>query len=397
MPVLLVHNYYQQAGGEDQVVAAEGAMLEGMGHGVTRYTVQNSSISAMPKARVAAMTTWNPEAYREIRGRVRRDRPAVMHCHNTFPLISPAAYRAARDEGVPVVQTLHNYRLLCPSATFFRNGRPCEDCMGKLVPWPGVVHACYRDSRAATGAVATMLGVHRMLGTWGRDVDVYIALTEFARRKFIEGGLPADRVMVKPNFVHPDPGLGGTVEAPGGYALFVGRLAAEKGIELLLKAWGRVQANVPLKIVGDGPLAPLVVAAAKSTAMIEWLGPRARTDVLALMREASFLVVPSTWYEGLPMIVAEAFAVGLPIVMSDIGGLSELVEHGRTGLMFRSGDVDELSARVDWAFGDPVRLRGMRVEARAEFEAKYTAERNYDLLMSIYEFAAERQHRGAQA
>ena len=391
MRVLFVHNYYQQPGGEDQVVAAESAMLAGMGHGVTSYTVQNASISAMPRARVAATTTWNPAAYREIRARVRRDRPAVVHCHNTFPLISPAAYRAVQDEGVPVVQTLHNYRLLCPNAMFFRDGRPCEDCLGKFVPWPGVLHACYRDSRGATSAVATMLGVHRLLGTWKRDVDVYIALTEFARRKFIEGGLPADRVRVKPNFVHPDPGPG---EGNGRYALFVGRLAAEKGISLLLEAWGRLRTDFPLKIVGDGPLASVVAAAAKSTPSIEWLGRRARLEVLELMREASFLLVPSTWYEGLPMIVAEAFAVGLPVVMSDIGGLPELVEHGRTGLVFRSGDAEDLSSRIEWALGDPARVRSMRGEARAEFAAKYTAERNYELLMGIYGFATDRQHRG---
>lgn len=388
MRVLFVHNYYQQAGGEDQVVAAECAMLAGMGHGVTTYTAQNASISAMSKARVAVTTTWNRGAYREIRARVRQDRPTVVHCHNTFPLISPAAYRAVQAEGVPVVQTLHNYRLLCPNAMFLRDGRPCEDCMGKTVPWPGVVHACYRDSRAATSAVAAMLGVHRMLGTWKREVDVYIALTEFARRKFIEGGLPADRVKVKPNFVHPDPGPG---EGKGRYALFVGRLAAEKGIQLLLDAWGRLRSDVPLKIVGDGPLAPAVAAAARSTPSIEWLGPRPRPDVLDLMREASFLVVPSVWYEGLPMIVTEAFAVGLPVVMSDIGGLPELVEDGRTGLVFRSGDADDLSSRIEWALGDSARLRSMRVEARAEFAAKYTAERNYELLMAIYGFATGRK------
>lgn len=259
--------------------------------------------------------------------------------------------------------------------------------MGRVVPWPGVVHACYRDSRAATSAVAAMLGVHRLLGTWKREVDVYIALTEFARRKFIEGGLPADRVKVKPNFVHPDPGPG---EGKGRYALFVGRLAAEKGVQLLLEAWGRLRSDVPLKIVGDGPLAPTVAAAARSTPSIEWLGPRPRSEVLDLMREASFLVVPSVWYEGLPMIVTEAFAVGLPVVMSDIGGLPELVEDGRTGLVFRSGDADDLSSRIEWALGDSARLRAMRVEARAEFAAKYTAERNYELLMAIYGFATGR-------
>src|SRR5581483_9761958 len=194
----------------------------------------------------AARTVWSRPAYRVLRELLRAHRPAVAHFHNTFPLISPAAYYACRAERVPVVQTLHNFRLLCPNALFFRDGRVCEDCLGKAVPWPGVAHKCYRGSRSASAAVCTMLTVHRALGTWHTAVDRFIALTDASRRKFVAGGLPADKIAVKANFVDPDPGPG---TGAGGYGVFVGRLSAEKGVGTLLKAWQQLGRDVPLKIV----------------------------------------------------------------------------------------------------------------------------------------------------
>ena len=251
----MLHNHYQQPGGEDQVFEVEGALLEAHGHRVLRYTQHNDSVADMTRAELAKATVWNTVAYRELRTLIREEQPQVAHFHNTFPLISPAAYHAARAERVPVVQTLHNYRLICPSALFFREGRVCEDCSGKAVPWPGVAHACYRGSRSSSAAVAAMLTAHRVLGTWSRAVDAYIGLTEFARQRFVRGGLPAEKIVVKPNFVHPDPGAGG---GDGEYVLFVGRLSEEKGVDTLLKAWKRPRVRVPLKIVGDGPLVPEV-------------------------------------------------------------------------------------------------------------------------------------------
>lgn len=256
MEILIIHNYYQQSGGEDQVFTAEANLLEAQGHQVLRYTVHNDAVANINPMTLAGVTVWNRAIYRDLRQLLRQEKPQVVHFHNSFPLISPAAYYAARSEGVPVVQTLHNYRLLCPNAVFFRDGQVCEDCLGKFVPWPGVVHACYKESRATTGMVAAMLTVHRVLQTWTETVDLYIALTQFARQKFIQGGLPAEKIVVKPNFVHPDPGPG---EGRGGYALFVGRLSPEKGIGILLTAWEKLRGKVDLKIVGDGPLAPQVV------------------------------------------------------------------------------------------------------------------------------------------
>jgi glycosyltransferase involved in cell wall biosynthesis len=334
MKILAVHNRYQRPGRGDQVFRDETSLLEAENHRVLRCEVHNDQAEHMNRLTLAKDTVWNTSTYRELGALIRRERPDVAHFHNTLPLISPAGYYAARTEGVPVVQTLHNYRLHCPIALFFRDGRVCEDCMGKAVPWPGIVHGCYRGSRAASGVVATMLTLHRALGTWTEMVDVYVALTEFARDKFVEGGLPEGKIVVKPNFVVPDPGRG---QGGGGYVLFVGRLAPEKGTGTMLAAWERLGTGVPLKIVGDGPLKDQVVRAAAGRSNVEWLGHRPVADVQALMRKADMLVFPSQWYETFGRVAAEAFAAGTPVIGTDIGAVAELVEHGRTGLKFRPG------------------------------------------------------------
>jgi glycosyltransferase involved in cell wall biosynthesis len=388
MKILAVHNRYQQPGGEDQVFLAETTLLESYGHHVLRYEVHNDQVKRVDRLTLAKDTVWNTSAYRELGALIRRERPDVVHFHNTLPLVSPAGYYAARAEGVPVIQTLHNYRLLCPVALFFRDGRVCEDCMGKAVPWPGVVHKCYRGSRAASGVIATMLTVHRALGTWTEMVDVYVALTEFAKSKFIEGGLPARKIVVKPNFVYPDPGRG---QGGGGYALFVGRLSPEKGVGTLLAAWERLGRRIPLKVVGDGPLRKQAAEAGIRHSCVEYLGYRPAEEVHALLKEASVLVFPSEWYEGFSRVAAEAFATATPIIASDIGSAAELVEHGHTGLRFRPGDPEDLAAQAGWFVSHPEEHARMRREVRAEYEAKYTAERNYRALMEIYEAALERK------
>ncbi len=382
MKTLLVHTHYQQPGGEDAVFRAEMALLREHGHEVIAVTPHNRELEGMPPWRQAAVTVWNQEMCRRLRNLIRKERPDVVHVHNTFPLASPAVIHAVKAERVPVVMTLHNYRLLCSAAIFFRDGRVCEDCLGKSVPWPGVVHGCWRG-RAPTAVVAGMLTLHRLMGTWAK-VDQFIALTEFARQKFILAGLPAERIAVKPNFVHPDPGPG---EGRGGYALFVGRLSPEKGVKTLLEAWKRLGGRVPLKVVGDGPLAAEANRAAEKLPGVAWLGRRAREEVVALMGEAAFLVFPSECYEGFPMVIAEAFARGLPVLATRLGSHGSLVADGRTGLLFRPGDPLDLAQKVEWLLDHPEKLARMRREARAEYEAKYTAERNYQMLMEIYEQA----------
>lgn len=387
MKVLMIHNYYQQAGGEDGVFLEEAGLLEAHGHEVTRYQLHNDRVATMKRAALAKNTLWNSSAYRDLEDLIRRTRPDVAHFHNTFPLVSPAGYYAARTAGVPVVQTLHNYRLLCPNALFYRDGGPCEDCLGRAVPWPGVIHGCYRESPAASAVVATMLSTHRLVRTWTRMVDSYIALSEFARRKFVEGGLPAQKVTVKPNFVGRDPGTG---TGRGGYALFVGRLSPEKGVDTILEAWNLVDSRIPLKIAGDGPLAARVASVAEKRSDVEYLGHKSADEVRALMREAVLLVFPSRAYETFGRVGAEAFAAGTPVVAADTGAVAEMVDDGRTGLRFRPGDARHLAGQVDRVFSRPDEYARMRREARAEFEAKYTAERNYGMIMDIYESASRR-------
>ncbi|WP_273846992.1 glycosyltransferase [Rubrobacter calidifluminis] len=386
--ILTVHNTYQQAGGEDLVFLEEAALLESHGHRVVCYEAHNDRIQGMGRAELVRDTIWNQRACREIGELIRRESPDVVHLHNTFPLISPAVAHAAAREGVPVVQTLHNYRLLCPNGLLFRGGQPCEQCLGRTLRWPGIVHGCYRGSRAATGAVAGMLLAHRAVGTWSRRVTAYIALSDFARRKFIEDGLPAGKVFVKPNFVARDPGCG---EGSGGYALFVGRLSPEKGVKTLLEAWKLLGGDaIPLKIAGDGPLSGEVSRAAAGGSRVEWLGHGSPQEIRALMKDATTLVFPSEWYETFGRVVIEAFAAGTPVLAAGTGAAAELVEHGRTGLLFRTRDPADLARLVRWLAHNPREHARMRREAREEYERRYTAERNYELLIGIYRQAMEK-------
>ncbi len=387
MTVLLVHNHYRQSGGEDEVFAAEAGLLQAHGNRVIRFTVHNDRAAALDLWALPVTAIWNGRVYRELRELCRKERPRVAHFHNTFPLISPAAWYAARAESVPIVQTLHNYRLVCPNAQCFRHGHVCGECVGRSVPWPAVVHGCYHRNRAATGAVAAMLTAHRLLGTWTHTPQIYIALTDFARDTFIRGGLPPQKLVVKPNFVHPDPG---PRDGPGEFALFVGRLSEEKGVKVLLAAWETLRGTVPLKIVGDGPLSSSVADAAGRGLNVTWLGKQSKSQVVALMKQARMLLVPSVCYENLPLVIVEAYAAGCPVLASNLGSLSALIDHGRTGLHVRPNDAADLAAASEWAWGNPGEMAAMGREARREFEQKYTAERNHDMLLEIYRLAEER-------
>jgi len=381
MQVLLCHNHYQQPGGEDQSFDDEARLLESRGHPVTRFTVHNDAINGMGRVEVAGRTFWNRTVYHELRTLIRARRPAVMHCTNTFPLISPAAYYAARAEGVPVVQSLRNYRLLCANALFLRDGRACEDCLGRKLALPALKHKCYRGSLSATAVVTTMVAAHRFLGTWGRAVDLYFTPSEFARRKYIEGGFPSERIGVKSNFVYPDPGVG---SGRGGYAVFVGRLSEEKGVQTLLDAWTRHRPAMPLKIVGDGPMRDLVLNARANCGGIEWLGRRTIAEALETIGDASLLISPSIAYETFGRTVVEAFARGTPVIVSDSGASAELVTGGITGMHFAVGNSSELAMRVNELATDPLRLARMREAARREYVEKYNADANYGMLVGIY-------------
>ncbi len=344
MKILSVHNSYQTPGGEDQVFAQEADLLRAHGHKVLLYHTSNDQVKGKNPLVLLGNTIWNRQTHSELLDLMQRERPDIVHVHNTFPVISPAVYYAANEAGIPVVQTLHNYRMLCPSATLFRNGHVCEDCVGKRVPWPGVAHACYRGSRLT-----------------------YIALTGFARDKFVQAGFPAEKILIKPNYLPADPGTG---EGKGKYALFVGRLSPEKGIGTLLEAWREIGDELPLQIAGDGPLAPEVDKTASATPNVTWLKWLPRTEILQKMKDASVLILPSTWYEGFPMIIAEAFAVGLPVIASNLGSMSTIIDHQRTGLHFEAGNATSLVEAVRWFGAQPNETAKMREQVRLEYEMK---------------------------
>lgn len=381
MNILLVHNSYQQPGGEDRVFQMEADLLRSHSHRVVLHQSHNDDVAHSGRAALFAKTIWNRQSYAELRRIIRENKIDLVHLHNTFPLISPSAYYAAAAEYVPVVQTLHNYRLLCPAATLYREDRICETCVGKSITLPAVLHSCYRGSKAASFASTAMLASHRVAGTWQRKVTTYIALTDFAREKFIEGGLPGAKIRVKPNFIDPDPGIG---PGTGKYALFMGRLTPEKGVRTLLKAWKILDGAMPLEIAGEGPLAEETRAAAAEIPNISLRGWLPREHLQEMIRNAAVVIVPSEWYEPFGLTIAEAFAAGVPVIASRLGSLTSMVRHRETGLLSESANAADLAAQAQWLLSNPNELPAMRVNARREFEENYTGERNYQLLMNIY-------------
>jgi len=388
MKILVAHNAYQQRGGEDSVVDAEIALLRGQGHDVEIYRQHNDALNGMSRAEAAANAIWSRRSADEIDALCSRFAPDVVHVHNTFPLISPSLYWTAARRGLPVVQTLHNFRLLCPQAVFLREGKVCEDCVGKL-PWRAVTRKCYRESAIQSAVIVGMLATHRTLGTYRQKVTRYIALNKFARDKYIEGGLPAESFRIKPNFV-ASALVPRWSDRDGG--LYVGRLSPEKGLDVLAKALELAQ-GVRVDVIGSGSLETLAISAFRDG----YLGFRPFDDIMQRMRGARFLVLPSICYENSPRTIVEAFASGLPVIASRLGALADIVQDGVTGLLFDPGNAADLAKKMMWAQSHPTQMIKMGQAARAEYEAKYTPERNYDLLMEIYEeaIAAIRSKRGA--
>jgi glycosyltransferase involved in cell wall biosynthesis len=328
--------------------------------------------------------SYSVDAKQRMVRAIRKFEPDIVHVHNFFPLLTPSIYDACYDAGVPVVQTLHNYRTICASALLMRAGRICEDCVGDT-PWQAVLHGCYRESRLASVPMAHMIAMHRRRGTWQRKVRRFIALTEFAKERFVAAGFPSDRISVKPNFVDDrnSPGL------PRAGALFVGRLSVEKGIGTLQHAWEKL--DIPLNIAGQGPLLENLTSAALGN--IELLGMLAPEDVAEHMSRAAFLVFPSECYEGFPVTLVEAFRQGLPVVASRLGSMAEIIEDGVTGLHFTPGSPADLAEKVRWAAAHPNEMRRMGQNARQTYEDKYTPEVNYRELVAIYEEAIEERQR----
>jgi glycosyltransferase involved in cell wall biosynthesis len=381
MNILFVHNAYQNFGGEDAVVDMEIALLRSRGHAVQLYQRHNDELNAIPAASAAASALWSRRSAREVDAACQAFQPDLIHVHNTFPLISPSIYWTAARKRIPVVQTLHNFRLLCAQGTFLRKGTVCEDCLGKS-PWRAVVRKCYRESMPQSAVLAGMLSAHRLAGTYQNRITRYIALSAFSRDRFIAGGLPAQRMRIKPNFVdggnnHPNPSPG---QRRGG--LFVGRLSGEKGIDTLLGAV-RQGGDTRIEAIGAGPSQAEVASELGDC----YLGFRSRAEIMQRMRSASFLIVPSMCLEQLPTTILEAFSCGLPVIASRLGALVNIVQDGVTGLLFNPGDQYDLAKKLAWAGAHGEEMQQMGRAARAEYEAKYTPSTNYQMLIEIYEEA----------
>jgi glycosyltransferase involved in cell wall biosynthesis len=379
--ILVAHNRYQFNGGEDAVVRDEVELLRHYGHSVEVLEQDNDAIQGIRGKLIASASIFYSDHSRERMKRVIHDfQPDIVHVHNWFPMLSPSIIMEANASGVPIIQTLHNFRMLCANAYFYRDGSICTDCIGKSLPLDAVVHGCYRGSRAGSAIITAAFAFHRLVHTWDA-VDLFVAVSDFQREILIRGGLPAQKIVVKPNFVGSDTERAEINKEQ--FALFVGRLSPEKGIGTLLSAWNTGRIPLRLKIIGDGPMADEVRACAASNTGVEYLGFQPTDAVYREMAKARFLVFPSEWYEALSRTVIEAFSRGTPVLAASLGAVRELVEEGVTGYLFPPGDVDALIAGT-LRFPCGEEYEQMRSNCRKLFESKFTAEINYSLLTEIY-------------
>lgn len=382
--VLAVHCYYREPGGEDTVFEGEAALLSARGHEVTTFVRRNADLPVSTrgqKAAAATETVWARRTARELATAIAGFRPDVVHVHNTFQRLSPSVYRTCAAAGVPVVQTLHNYRYGCVAATLFRDGRPCEECVGRAVPWPGVVHACYRDSRGESAVVAAMTSVHRSAGSWAM-VDRYIAPTAFAMSRFVAMGIPAEKLTVKPHVLPHDPGLR-PADMAADHLLYAGRLTADKGVGLLLEAAAACP-QVPVVLAGDGPLRREAERRAAGLTNVRLVGQRSREEISELMASARAVVVPSQLYETFGLVAAEAHARGVPVIATSGGAVADVVAEDETGWLFPRGDVAALAVLLQRAWESPDLLRDMGLAGRRRFESHWSADVGYEALRSVY-------------
>lgn len=382
MRILIIHNHYQQKGGEDTVVQTESGLLRSRGHAVACLTFHNDSLQGASKARALLRSIYNPQAARALRAQIAAFRPDVIHVHNLFYVASPSVLYAAARAGVPVVYTLHNYRLICPSAFLYHAGAVYERSIGRILPWDALRKRVWNGSLGQTLGIVAITATHKLLGTFRRKVSRYVVFTEFARSLFVGSSLGAapEQFFIKPNFV---PDLGYQPDAREAPYLFIGRLSPEKGIRTLLAAVQ--QQPFPLQIMGDGPLRAEVEACAATVPSLTYLGPQPRAAVMAALRTCRALIFPSEWYEGMPMVLLEALSVGCPIILSGLGNPASMIPDGTAGLHITPGGAADLCAKVAQLEAQPALRQAMSQAARALYEDHYSPEQNYRLLMRLYE------------
>lgn len=377
--VMIVHNYYQIPGGEDSVVANEKGMLERHGHKVVLYSRSNVEIkkfSLLHKFMLPFMTIFNLKTYRDIKRLIKEEHIEIVHVHNTLNLISPSVYYASRTMGVPVIQTMHNFRLLCPGATFYRDGHICEECIRHSL-WCAIKHRCYRESRMQTFVCVVNSYIHRILGIY-KKLN-YICLTEFNRMKLLElKQIKEEKIFVKPNFVESKEQFIAEKNRKNQF-IFAGRLDKLKGIDILFEAWRKMGDTAPKLIVcGIGPMEKWCENfIRKNKVNIDLKGYVPNIEVRKLIANSRGLILPTQWYEGFPMSIVEAFSVGTPVVCSDLGNSGSIVEEGVTGCKFRWNSVEDLCRAVN-------RCRGMNDSTFCKYREKYIESINYEELIDIY-------------
>ncbi len=395
MKILLVHNFYGSAApsGENNVYLAERTLLKDHGHEILEYTRESDELrdkGIIGDIKGALSTPWNPFSVRVLKRLSNIEKPDILHVHNTFPLLSPAIFRAARNSKTATVLTLHNYRIFCAGAIPLRDGLPCTECIDKQSIIPALRYGCYRQSRIATAPLAIMIWLHRMIGTWHKDVDAYIALTEFQKNKMIEGGLQSDKIFVKPHF-YLDPPQPIPWEGRDPRIVFIGRLSNEKGVHVLIDAWKKWSTEAPmLDIIGDGPDRSFLERESgglDNTGKIRFNGQLPFEETQKMLSRSRLLILPSLSFEGFPMVIMEAFSLGIPVAASRLGSIPCIVNDEVNGRLFIPGDPDDLYRVVRGLWTEQEKLSRMAAAARSEFEEKYTSEKNYERLMEIYEVA----------
>lgn len=373
--ILFVHNSYQQKGGEDSVVDDEINLLRENGHDVFEYRVSNDKIKSMNKLDLLKTTIWSKYSTQDIKKITDNFSPDICHIHNTFPLISPSIYWELDKKNIPIVQTLHNFRIACPQAMFLREGKICESCLGKI-PLHGIVHGCYRDSITQTAALSSMLVTHRILGTWKNKVTSYIALNEFSKEKFISAGIPSEKIKIKPNFVIK---TNQEQHDREDYFLYVGRLSKEKGISTLLEAFKNLPSK-KLLVAGDGPEKSILMGHDN----INCIGHVGKEQVINLLLKAKAIIIPSICYENFPKIVVEAMAYGTPIIASNIGSLAAIIENNFNGFLFEPNNAESLIKKIDFINENKNARTKISRNALDTYKELYSEQKNYSMLIDIY-------------
>lgn len=378
--ILMVHNRYDIRGGEDESTDFEYDLLRQRGHKITLLEADNAVIGKDISAlRAATSALWSREWYKVILDTLISGSYDILHVQNFFPLISPAVYWAAHSAGVPVIQAVRNYRLVCPSANLFRDGKLCESCIGKKIKLSGIIHKCYRNSFSGTATVSSMSASHHLIGTWKRKVTRYVAISEYVKQQLVRDGFNHNKISVKPNFVPEKWPHTSFARNDRQHILYVGRISQEKGVDVLIDAYQKSKIRVPLKLAGEGSLEEFPTIEG-----VEFLGRLPLSEVYKLMERAIIVVMPGRWAEPFGRVAIEAFSRGTPVVASSLGGVTEVVQDGSNGFLVQPGNANDFSDRITQIVNDARLWHELSTKALSDYRCMFSADSNYKQLLQIY-------------